>query len=353
MMSFSMWLSNSQKSLYKWIANTFGTTQPLLFTGATIGVGIISGAAYLYTNPESLFYWTDRYMLSSAGFSVKYIQGNNCTFCYAEHGQLRSDKPSLLFIDRFSGRKESWMKVCKGLPSALHIICVELPGQGDTTLHEDQNMASLYRLTDLLAEFASLLNLEVVPHHVVGWSMGGSVAALYAAKYPQFVRRLTLIAPLMQCPIETEFWSVKEDTEHLPFLTNDPEQLKVLAEKSFHNPDLAPKSLWVYKALIKRIQTKREFLKELYVNMKEEITEESSKFDNLLSKIKCPVQVIWGEQDQGSSRREPGSSRYLVTCVAAQRRLWRQQCCQEGSVLGRVDRNHEKQQHAGRPCTMC
>ena len=51
-------------------------------------------------------------------------------------------------------------------------------------------------MTFIYLQFAYLLNLDVVPHHVVGWSMGGSVAALYAAKYPQLVRQLTLIAPL-------------------------------------------------------------------------------------------------------------------------------------------------------------
>lgn len=51
--------------------------------------------------------------------------------------------------------------------------------------------------------------------------------------------------PTVQCPIETEFWAVKDEVDNLPFLTTDPEQLKALTEKSYYNPDLAPQSFWV------------------------------------------------------------------------------------------------------------
>ena len=40
----------------------------------------------------------------------------------------------------------------QGLPNDIHIVCVELPGQGNTTIPIYQSEASLYKLADLLAE---------------------------------------------------------------------------------------------------------------------------------------------------------------------------------------------------------
>lgn len=47
------------------------------------------------------------------------------------------------------------------------------------------------------------------------------------------------------------------------------------------------------------------------MKLKEEITDESSKYDNLLAKIKCPVQVIWGEEDQ--VKRVPFCSSFMTS----------------------------------------
>jgi len=44
---------------------------------------------------------------------------------------------------------------------------------------------------------------------------------------------------------------------------------------------------------------------------------------------------------------------HIVTSIAAEWILRRHQCCQEGSVLCRVDINHEERQNGCRPCTMC
>ncbi|KAK2147324.1 hypothetical protein LSH36_559g01006 [Paralvinella palmiformis] len=84
-----------------------------------------------------------------------------------------------------------------------------------------------------------------------------------------------------------------------------------------------------------------------------ELTEENLKFileDTDLSE-RCDQHLEETSTALGSSQREVGSLRYLVTCIAAECKLQRQQCYEEGRVLYRVDRNHEEQQHDCRPCT--
>ena len=46
-----------------------------------------------------------------------------------------------------------------------------------------------------MLQFVRVMGLNRRPLHVIGCSMGGGVAGLYAAKYPKALSKLTLLCP--------------------------------------------------------------------------------------------------------------------------------------------------------------
>ena len=59
-MSLSKWISDSQKPVHQWITEKLNVSRTLFYAGTAVVVGIISGAVYVYTNPDSWLYWTNK-----------------------------------------------------------------------------------------------------------------------------------------------------------------------------------------------------------------------------------------------------------------------------------------------------
>lgn len=107
----------------------------------------------------------------------------------------------------------------KYLPKHLHILCVDMPGHEGTTrtntddysiqgqvkrIHQVNCLQPkqlrfthepLHRTTASVPQFVEAIRLNRKPFHLVGTSMGGNVAGVYAACYPSEICSMTLICP--------------------------------------------------------------------------------------------------------------------------------------------------------------
>lgn len=114
------------------------------------------------------------------------------------HGRLaylesaQQEGPSLVFLHGLGASKDQWGPAVYQLARKYHCLFIDLPGHGQSTCTALQGLGP----QAMLAEVESLLDrLSARPVVLIGSSLGGCLAALYAAMKPERVERLVLLAP--------------------------------------------------------------------------------------------------------------------------------------------------------------
>lgn len=102
----------------------------------------------------------------------------------------RGEGAPVVFVHGFSNDRFVWEEIARGLPERFRPIAYDLRGHGDSGWSLDCRYHPLDHARDL-AEIASALSLERAV--LVGHSMGGNIATLFAARHPERVRALALV----------------------------------------------------------------------------------------------------------------------------------------------------------------
>ncbi|MGH1537839.1 MAG: alpha/beta fold hydrolase [Gammaproteobacteria bacterium] len=97
-----------------------------------------------------------------------------------------SNGPVLVLLHGWGSSSKIWQLCIPYLSEAMQILCVDLPGHGKS--HAIKWDGSVDQALALL--------LEILPAQcsIIGWSLGGLLAQLYAQHNPQRVQNLMLIA---------------------------------------------------------------------------------------------------------------------------------------------------------------
>lgn len=103
---------------------------------------------------------------------------------------LQPDRTPILFLHGWGTSKEAMMSEMKWFVSTRRVIAPDLPGFGANALQPDQPALDGDGYVKWIEEFRIAANLGRID--VVGESMGGALAAAYAAAYPDSVRRIVL-----------------------------------------------------------------------------------------------------------------------------------------------------------------
>jgi len=90
----------------------------------------------------------------------------------------------------------SWVRQLQELGGALRMVALDLPGHGES---DPAPGASVENYAAAVADFLSAL--ESGPALIVGHSLGGSIAIALAARRPDLVRGLVLIASCVKLPL--------------------------------------------------------------------------------------------------------------------------------------------------------
>ena len=105
---------------------------------------------------------------------------------YRRKGQ---GEPTLFFHG--AGFTRMWLPFHERLAEAVDVIAPEHPGYGETEMPE-----WLDGFDDLVIHYDEFLDtLELDTVHLIGYSLGGWIAAEFAVFYPKRLRSLTLITP--------------------------------------------------------------------------------------------------------------------------------------------------------------
>jgi len=102
----------------------------------------------------------------------------------------RGEGSPVVFVHGFSNDRFVWEDLARALPETSRPICYDLRGHGDSGWSIDSRYHLLDHARDL-AELFDALGLERAA--LVGHSLGGNVATLFAARHPERVRALALV----------------------------------------------------------------------------------------------------------------------------------------------------------------
>ncbi|XP_060622133.1 monoacylglycerol lipase ABHD6-like [Anolis sagrei] len=270
-----------------------------VIAGGTLAIPILAFVASFLLWPSALikiYYW---YWRRALGMQVRYVNYDDYQFCYSYRGRS-SHRPSILMLHGFSAHKDMWLSVVKFLPKNLHLICVDMPGHEGTT-RSSLDDYSIEGQVKRIHQFVECIHLNRKPFHLIGTSMGGNVAGVYAAHYPAEVGSLTLICPA-GLPQMTESKFVKQlqemktsqNIERIPLIPSTPEEMGEMLKLCSYVRFKVPQQ--ILQGLVDVRIPHNDFYRKLFL----EITSEKSRnsLHENMSKIKAATQIIWGKQDQ-------------------------------------------------------
>ncbi|NWT95045.1 ABHD6 lipase, partial [Urocynchramus pylzowi] len=270
-----------------------------VIAGGTLAIPILAFVASFLLWPSALiriYYW---YWRRALGMQVRYANYNDYQFCYSYRGRP-GYRPSILMLHGFSAHKDMWLSIVKFLPKNLHLVCVDMPGHEGTT-RSDLDDYSISGQAKRIHQFVECIKLNRKPFHLVGTSMGGNVAGVYAAQYPEDICSLTLICPA-GLPSTTDSKFIKQLRElqesrridRIPLIPSTPEEMADMLKLCSYVRFKVPQQ--ILQGLVDVRIPHNEFYRKLFL----EIVDEKSRHSlhENMSKIKAPTQVIWGKQDQ-------------------------------------------------------
>ncbi|MEO4048177.1 alpha/beta hydrolase [Pseudomonas sp. CAU 1711] len=248
---------------------------------------LTAAAATLYLSPAALlasFQFIERQL---AGLSPEQIEVEGLTIHYYAGGP--ADGEPLLMVHGFAANRDNWLRFARHFTERYRVIVPDLPGFGASSKPDiDYDVASQ---TERLHAFAQTLKLE--RPHLIGNSMGGHIAALYAARHPAQIRSLALLDNAgVSAPRKSEMIQRLERGEPNPLVARDAEEFDTLLNFVFVTPPTLPASLkrhFAEQAVANQEHYARIFtqLRGNYVPLEPE-----------LGRIQAPTLLLWGDSDR-------------------------------------------------------
>jgi abhydrolase domain-containing protein 6 len=195
----------------------------------------------------------------------------------------------VVLLHGFGASADSWNRFAKPLTRRYHVIAPDQPGWGASTRIESASYGYPAQV-ERLHQFLSALGLKRV--HLVGHSMGGFIASAYAARYPDEVITLGLIAPHgMTEPEPSELFRDVAKGDNWLVATTRPEFDRLL-NKVFAKRPYAPKAVLNYLAdhAIRNSAQSAKIFAEMQTN--------NPPLADRLANVTAPTWIVWGDQDR-------------------------------------------------------
>ncbi len=241
---------------------------------------------------HTLYGWAMDLELGRADLTRKEVVVNQRNLVYLE-GEQKAGQETVLLIHGFAANKENWVRFAGNFSDRYHVVALDLPGHGESF----KDLSIRYDIDDqvkFVHDFAQSIGLK--RFHIVGNSMGGAIAALYSATYPEQVRTATLIDPGGLSDRKSEL--SKQLSKGLnPLVVRKPGDMDRLMDFALEKRPFIPwpvTSVMEEKSIANATINDKIF-KDIVVN------HHDYDFKAALSNIKAPTLILWGKQDRAIS----------------------------------------------------
>jgi len=259
---------------------------------------------------RGFFKCVEREKQRRAGYQTKFATLTNepkLTFCYGERAlpSQDKDKPTLLFLHGLGTDKGTWYSVTRHLASTQHAICVDLPGHGQSSWKEDDDLNTA-GFVKRLHEFIKTIKLHKITGgiHLVGHGWGAIIAGEFAFKYGEEdgVRFLTLVSMPVHVPNPSDLViNIAQGGFNEAMTPNEPEGFKKIYRILFHKKRHWNTSKWFWKSSHEIKQPQFPQIRKIWEAIFEELMTPSITTLRLgMWKSYCstPMHVIWGKNDK-------------------------------------------------------
>lgn len=214
--------------------------------------------------------------LTSAGHTLHYLDGG------------RGD--TLVLLHGIFAEKDHWVDFARPLTPHYRVLAPDLPGFGDSTRlpeHDYGYAAQVHYLKGFLDQ------LGVQRVHLAGSSMGGTIATLFAMRYPDRVASVALIgAPHgLHTPQPSEMDHLI-DAGKSPLIITQPDAFEPMLDFVFAQRPFLP-----YPILH---AAKTDALRNAASNLRIWSAQRKDRYllDAQIDALKHPTLVLWGDQDR-------------------------------------------------------
>jgi pimeloyl-ACP methyl ester carboxylesterase len=199
-----------------------------------------------------------------------------------------SGEPVVL-LHGFGGDKDHYTRVAAHLTGAYRVIIPDLPGFGEASRNPQASHSMAAQAANVLA-FIDALGLRRV--HLGGSSMGGFIAAEFAARYPERVASLWLLnsagtATAIDCAMVRRYTATGE----MSLLLRSPDRFSELLDEATVRMPFLPYS--VRHELGRRghadLALHTSLLKQMHA---------SPYVDSQYYRIEAPALIVWGDGDK-------------------------------------------------------
>src|ERR1051325_8716277 len=192
--------------------------------------------------------------------------------------------PTVILLHGLGGSTQVWQFNVAALAEKYHVVVPDQIGFGKS----DKPLVN-YRIrtyVDFLDQFCKQLKIERAT--LVGNSMGGWIATMFTASFPDRVDKLVLVDAAGYAPpkdLDTRtFWSLNPTTR---------EGMKVLAAKVFYNKAFQTDAA-IDMAIAARLAAGDGFTIK---SITESILRGEDFLDDTVKTIKRPTLIVWGRED--------------------------------------------------------
>jgi pyruvate dehydrogenase E2 component (dihydrolipoamide acetyltransferase) len=209
------------------------------------------------------------------------------TISYLTLGAETEGEPVVL-VHGYGGDKNSWLFVQQPLAESHPVHALDLPGHGASS--KDVGDGSLQVLVDTVLGFLDAAGIGRA--HLVGHSLGGTVAAAAARAAPDRVASLTLLAPAG--------FGGRPNAGYLRGFASasSRRELKPLLGDLFADPDLVTRQLVDDLLKYKRLDGVPAALEAILGTLLTDTDEQAIDTRALLDGLDVPLTIVWGRADK-------------------------------------------------------
>lgn len=258
----------------------------LKFLGVLAAVVVILlGGSYLFA-PQWLMQADTMRKAAQAHVEKQELTAGDTRWSYYEGGNGQV----IVLLHGFDADKSTWLPVAARLTKNFHVVIPDLPGWGESSRVAGANYdidAQARRLQDFVQ--AKQLGRFVL----VGHSMGGAIAGVYAAEHPEHVAALALVDSLGLKFKENDF-ARQALAGKDPFVYDDRAGFQRMLALVFARPPQIPGRF--QDVLVKRNLANRAFISQTFESLRP--SSQALALEPRLGQLSMPVLGLWCLNDK-------------------------------------------------------